>query len=242
MTTSHLPIIGVTPDEGASIERPGRPSRPRYELKRNYVAAIEAAGGLPVILPYVAGQHVEQFFEFVNAVVVTGGAWDIDPAHYKAPRHPKLGEVNSDRTGFEYRLMEAALKRGLPVLGICGGMQLLNVVRGGTLIQDIGSERPEALPHEQPHDPQQPGHDVTIVANSLLGRTVGTRAAVNSTHHQAIDRLGSGLVVTARGPDGMIEAVEDPLAKFVVGVQWHPELLSDDASRSIFRAFVSAAQ
>jgi putative glutamine amidotransferase len=235
------PIIGVTADEGASEARPGRPSLPRYELKRAYADSLASAGGVPLILPFVNTEDVPACIDLLAGLVVTGGAFDIDPAEYGAAPHPRLGTVNKARTRSERALLEAALAKGLPVLGICGGMQLLNVVRGGTLVQDIASERPEALAHEQKHDPREPAHAVTIEPGSLLVRLCGSRLEVNSTHHQAVGAVGRQLRVTARAPDGIIEAIEDPEARFVVGVEWHPEILSDLGNRALIKAFVSAA-
>jgi putative glutamine amidotransferase len=236
------PLIGLTPDEGSTVARPGRPSLPRYELKRSYAEAIQSAGGIPVILPYEndAGA-VAGLLAVLQGVVITGGAFDIDPGEYGAQPHPKLGPVNHGRTRFEKLLLESALERGLPVLGICGGMQLLNVVRGGTLVQDISSQLPEALDHEQKHDPREPAHLATTEPGSLLARVCGHQLHVNSTHHQAIATVGRGLRVSARASDGIVEAIEDSNRPFVVGVEWHPELLQDSGNRALLAAFVSAA-
>jgi putative glutamine amidotransferase len=236
------PLIGVTPDQGETTARPGRPSSPRYELKSSYAAALSMAGGLPLILPFASSdEEVNQYVRTVAGLVVTGGAFDIDPAEYGQPPHPKLGPLRVDRTRFERRLLEAALRRGIPVLGICGGMQLLNVVRGGSLIQDIGTECPQALDHEQKHDPREPGHPVQTEPGSFLAAICGSSLQVNSTHHQAVARLGSGLRVGGRAPDGIVEAIEDPSVRFVLGVEWHPELLEDAGNRAILNAFVAAA-
>jgi putative glutamine amidotransferase len=237
------PLIGVTPDEGLTTVRPGRPALRRYELKAAYPEAVSAAGGLPLVLPYMEDEaSLTQYLGVIQGLVVTGGAFDIPAEEYGATPHPKLGAVNVARTRFERRLLEGALARGLPVLGVCGGMQLLNVVQGGTLIQDIQSELPEVRSHEQSHDPREPAHFVALTIGSVLARACGaTEAPANTTHHQAIRDLGRDLRVTGSTPDGIIEGIEGTGSGFVLGVQWHPELLQDKANRGIYRALVEAA-
>lgn len=215
----------------------------RYVLKAPYARAVADAGGLPLIAPYDA--PVDALLAVAAGLVVTGGAFDIDPAAYGEARTEKCGPVKEERPRFERALLEAALARDLPVLGICGGMQLLAVVRGGTLHQDIAAEIPGAGPHEQRTPRHEPAHPIRVEPGSRLARAVGgARAAVNSTHHQAVKAQGRGLVVTARAEDGLIEAIEDPSARFCVGVQWHPELLGESApwNRSLFAQLVEAAR
>lgn len=237
------PVIGITPDEGTTVGRAGRPSVARYELKRAYVDAVLAAGALPIVLPYLVDDaDVDAALRLVQAVVVTGGAFDVDPAEYGEAPHPKLGPVNQGRTSFERKLMTKALAAEMPVLGICGGMQLLNVIRGGTLIQDLASLRPEARNHEQPHDPREPGHSVQLESGSRLASICGPQIEVNTTHHQSVGLLGARLRVSGLAPDGIIEAIEDPEARFVIGVQWHPEMLRDRASEALMAALVTAAR
>jgi putative glutamine amidotransferase len=237
------PLIGITADEGATEARPGRPALPRYELKRAYADAVLKAGGLPLILPYVDGPGaVGQLLGRLDGLVVTGGAFDIGPEEYGEAARPKLGPVKPARTRFERTLLELALEREVPVLGVCGGMQLLNVVRGGTLMQDIGTELAGALPHEQAHDSREPAHDVLLSPGSALAQLAGVRTMrVNTTHHQAVARLGRGLVVSGAAPDGVVEAIELTGARFCVGVQWHPELLDSAEQQAIYAALVAAA-
>lgn len=238
------PLIAITPDEGTSPEKPGRPSERRYELKRAYADAVIAAGGAPVILPYAEEVSlVARYLDQVRGLVVTGGAFDIGPEEYGETARSGLGPLKPARTRFERSLLEEALRRRMPVLGVCGGMQLLNVVCGGSLVQDIGTELPQALDHEQKHDPRQPGHDVEVVGGSRLASIVRAPSIpANTTHHQAVHRVGQRLTVSGRTMDGVVEAIEDASAPFVLGVQWHPELLADAANRAIYAAFVDAAR
>lgn len=238
------PLIGVTPDEGLTNARLGRPALKRYELKEAYTDAVFAAGGLPLVLTYVEdAAAIEQYLDQLDGLVVTGGAFDIPPAEYGAEPHPKLGAINVERTRFERRVLEGALSRRMPVLGICGGMQLLNVVKGGTLYQDIPSELPGTPSHEQSHDPRESAHAVEVTKDSLLARAIGaTEMRANTTHHQSVRELGRELVITGRAPDGIIEAIEGTDGAFTLGVQWHPELLRDEANECIFRAFIEATR
>jgi putative glutamine amidotransferase len=174
---------------------------------------------------------------------VTGGAFDLDPALYgDAARHPTV-RTKDRRTAFEAAITRAALARDRPVLGICGGQQLLNVVLGGDLIQHIPDAIAGCLAHEQPNPRTEPGHDVEVLPGSLLHAIGGaTRLAVNSAHHQAAGRVGAGVVVSGRAPDGVIEAIEAPERRFCIGVQWHPEYAISAADEALFEALVAACR
>jgi putative glutamine amidotransferase len=227
---------------GETAARPGRPSAPRYELKIAYADAVLAAGGLPIVLPYSEDEtSPQQVTELCDGLVITGGAFDIPPELYKArKRSDLLGPMKRGRTAYEQRVLKAALDAGLPVLGICGGMQLLAVEAGGTLYQDICDEVPGAFDHEQKQDPREPGHPVRVVENSALHGIVGTQTlSVNSTHHQAVKDAGRARVV-AYAPDTIVEAIELP-GRFAIGVQWHPELLAGAAHLALYRALVDWA-
>jgi putative glutamine amidotransferase len=200
---------------------------PIYQLKAAYADAVIRAGGLPLVLPYVDDRGcVDAYLDRVSGLVVTGGAFDVSPELYGEKAREGLGPLKESRTTFESALLRGALDRGVPVLGICGGMQLLNVVAGGTLIQDIAGEVPHAANHEQKHDRTQPQHPVDVKDGTLLADLLGKgQLMVNSTHHQAVKTPGKGVVVSAVATDGVIEAIELPSHSFAIGVQWHPELL-----------------
>ena len=238
MNAAKRPLIGVTLD----AEQPGGYSKyPWYALRTNYAAALAACGGLPVGLPHLPALAAD-LLDRIDALVVTGGAFDIDPALYgDAGRHETV-TLKEGRTAAELALLRGALARGLPVLGICGGEQLLAAALGGTLIQHIPDAVPGALPHEQPNPRHQPGHRVTLVPGTLLARIVGAaEMEVNSAHHQAVRAVGPDAVVNARAPDGVIEGIESTRHRFALGVQWHPEFLIDPGDRRILAALTAAA-
>jgi putative glutamine amidotransferase len=233
------PVIGITLDS----EPPGGYSKlPWYALRENYVSSVRRAGGLPFLLPHEP-EEAEAYLERIDALVVTGGAFDIDPALFGAEsRHPSV-TTKDRRTRFEWAITKGAVERGLPVLGICGGQQLLNVVLGGTLIQHIPDEVANALAHEQPNPRTEPGHTVRVARGTLLFDICGVeKLEVNSAHHQAAKSVGPGVVVNATTEDGVIEGIEDPRRGFCLGVQWHPEYSISVGDDRIFDAFVAAAR
>jgi len=236
--TQH-PRIGVTLD---SEEAGGWSRLPWYALRQNYCEAVHLAGGLPVALPHLP-DSAEAYLDALDGLVVTGGAFDVDPALFGAGTRHATVTTKDRRTAFELAMVRGALARDLPVLGICGGQQLLNVVLGGTLIQHIPDEVPDALAHEQPNPRTEPGHAVEVAPDTLLHRIVGLEElAVNSAHHQAAKDLGPGVVVNARAPDGIIEGIEHPGYRFCLGVEWHPEFHIDAGDARIFAAFVAACR
>lgn len=197
----------------------------RTGVNAAYVRAAVRAGGVPLILsPLLGIAQTRDILQALDGLVLTGGE-DVDPAYYRQDRHPRLGNVDQMRDAFELALFGDAQVHGLPVLAICRGIQLVNVALGGSLWQDIPSERPEALNHNPPTNRDDRTHPVEIVPGSRLARALGaTRCDVNSFHHQSIRDLAPGLLVTGRAPDGEIEGVEsageDP---WLLAVQWHPE-------------------
>jgi len=227
------PVIGVTLD----AEPPGGYSKwPWYALRSNYMEAIAGAGGLPVALPHLPAL-AEAYLDEFDALVVTGGAFDVDPRLYGAAERHATVTLKEERTATELALLNGALRRNLPVLGICGGQQLLAVALGGSLIQHIPDAVPDALEHEHHH----PGHAVAIMPGTLLHRIVGADSMqVNSSHHQAVADPGPTGSVDALAPDGVIEGVEDTRFRFCLGVQWHPEFLGDPGDRRIFEALIAA--
>jgi putative glutamine amidotransferase len=235
---TRRPLVGVTLD---SEQAGGWSKFPWYALRQNYASAITAAGGLPIALPHDASM-AEAYLDRIDALVVTGGAFDVDPALYgEGDRHDTV-VLKAGRTAAEMALTQGALARNMPLLGICGGEQLLAVALGGTLIQHIPDSVPDALAHEQPNPRDEPGHPVTVKAGTLLHRIVGAGTmAVNSSHHQAVRSPGASAVVNAVAPDGVIEGLEDPRYRFCLGVQWHPEFFIDPGDRRIFDALVAAA-
>jgi putative glutamine amidotransferase len=233
------PVIGLTLD---SEEPGGYSKQPWYALRQNYCTAVVRAGGLPFLLPHESGQ-VEAYLDRLDGLIVTGGAFDVDPALFGAGERHATVVTKDRRTAFELAIARQALARDMPVLGICGGQQLLNVALGGTLIQHIPDAVEGALPHEQPNPRTEPGHTVKVVAGTLLHRICNAEElAVNSAHHQAVGAIGPGVVVDAVAPDGVIEGIEDPRRRFCLGVQWHPEYSISPGDERIFDAFVAACR
>ena len=235
MTATGRPRIGVTLDVDED--------RGRYFLGRAYVHAVLAAGGLPVLLPH-AREAAGAYLALLDGLVVTGGAFDVPPELYGEARREVCGPTKPERTQFEKDVLEAALVARLPVLGVCGGMQLLNVVRGGTLHQDLAADL-GVRGHEQPAPKDVPSHDVLVQAGTTLAALVGAGALrVNSTHHQAVRDPGAGVLVSARAPDGVVEAIELPDLPFALGVQWHPEavLRHEPRNAALYGGLVQAAR
>jgi putative glutamine amidotransferase len=228
------PLIGVTtselrPSTAATTRRQGEPAHPEMALGMTYLRTLDAAGAMPVVLPPVGDP--EQLLDRLDGICLSGGP-DLDPAAYGArDRHPELGPTEPALDAFELALAGAALDRGLPVLAICRGAQALNVACGGTLHQHIPG-------HRQIAPAGEPTHEVALTRDSRLARITRTRTlGVNSFHHQAVDRLGTGLRIVGRAPDGTIEAIEG--TGFVIGVQWHAETMAEH--RPLFEALVAAA-
>ena len=227
------PVIGIT--SYAQEASWGVWRLPAALIPLAYVDAIERAGGRAVVIP-PAEEDVEETLDALDAIVFSGGA-DVDPARYGADPHPETDTPQARRDAGEMALLHAALERDMPTLAICRGFQLLNVARGGDLIQH--------LPEEVGHDvhKQVPGefavHPVEVKEGSRLGAIVGSTSRVTSHHHQALGSVGEGLVESAWAADGTLEGVEDPSRRFVVGVQWHPEAGEDAA---LFEALVEQAR
>jgi putative glutamine amidotransferase len=233
------PLIGVTTSElrsstAGTLRRHGEPPHAEMALGMTYLRAIEAAGGMPVVLPPLG--DAEAFLERLDGVCISGGP-DLDPSAYGAvDRHTELGPTEPGLDAFEIALARAADARRIPVLGVCRGAQAINVARGGTLHQHVPA-------HRQAEPATATTHSVVVESDTLLARLVGTRPLrVNSFHHQAVDVLGHGLRAVAHAADGTIEAVEAPGARLMLGVQWHAEgLVGHTRHRVLFEALVAAA-
>lgn len=210
---------------------------PAFMSPASYVRAVQRAGGRPVLLipdPEDA-EDPEGVLDVIDALIVTGGAGDVNPALYGEEPHPETGPVQEERDAYELALVRAAVERRMPVLGVCRGMQILNVVYGGGIEQHI----PDVVGHEEHR--HTPGtfadHEVDLEPGSLAARAVGAvRAPVKSHHHQGVKEVGAGLAVTARADDETVEAIEDPSCPFVLGVLWHPE---EDEKSQLIKALVS---
>jgi putative glutamine amidotransferase len=231
------PVIGITADS----EKPGGYSKfPWYALRQNYCSAVREAGGVPVVLPHETSL-IERYVGMIDGLLVSGGAFDVDPALFGATTRHDAVTLKEGRTDFELGITRAMLKADKPVLGICGGQQLLAVALGGTLVQHIPDEVKNPLAHEQPNPRDQAGHDVEIVEGSLLHKIGGVRrTAVNSAHHQSVKDVPAAVTVNAVAPDGVIEGIEDSARKFCIGVQWHPEFHISPVDMKLFAAFIRA--
>jgi putative glutamine amidotransferase len=238
MTAPRIGVTGVTRHVlGAE----------RSQVNAAYVHAVVRAGGIPLILPpLIRLQDAGTVLDSLDGLVLSGGE-DVDPTHFNSAPHPALGDVDPVRDAFELALFREAWQRRLPVLAICRGIQLVNVALGGTLWQDIPSERPGALGHKQAGDRDDRTHPVELVPGSRLAVALGTtRCDVNSFHHQSVRDLAFGLAVTATAPDGEIEGLESATgAPWLLAVQWHPEEFHADGGapdQGLFAALVREAR
>jgi putative glutamine amidotransferase len=234
------PLIGIP---CATVERVGS-SMPVFAGNPPYIRALEAAGAIPVLIPlYTDVTLLDDLRGRLDGLLLTGGG-DVDPLHYAEPSHPRTEAPDAARDHIELAITRDALRQGVPILGICRGMQLFNVARNGTLIQDIPSQVPGALDHDPgSHRGAFAMHDITIEPDSRLARIFrATSHNVNSYHHQAVAQPGDGVRVVARAADGIAEAIELAGHAFAVAVQFHPERLFEQDTRmaSLFGAFVAA--
>jgi putative glutamine amidotransferase len=227
------PLIGIT--TSVQDAQWGVWSRPAALIPFSYVRAIDQAGGRPLLVP-PSEEAVDETLDVLDGLLLPGGS-DLDPATYGAEAHPETAGAQPDRDRAELALLEGALERDMPVLAVCRGSQVLNVARGGDLVQHL----PEVVGDEKhKHTPGTFGdHDVRLDPDSRVGALLGERAPVKSHHHQGYGRLGEGLRETAWAEDGTIEALEDPAKRFAVGVLWHPEEHEDAA---LFEALVEEAR
>ncbi len=237
---SRLALIGVS----TSITIDKHPER--AYVNSAYLHAIQQAGGVPVPLPpQLSAASLERIVGELSGLLLTGGG-DVDPARFGEAPHSTLSEVTPTRDTLETSAVQIALERRLPILGVCRGIQVLNVALGGSLFQDVGTDPGTQLQHSQTEPRDQPTHKVKVEPRSRLAQILGTdEIEVNSMHHQAVKSLGRGLIAVAWAPDQIIEGVEDTdPSRFVLGVEWHPEELvgHSEPARRLFAALVAAAR
>lgn len=232
------PVIGMTLDDEHA--RPGV-----HVLRDDYVRSVEQAEAIPLVIAPTRPRDAGSILDRLDGLLLTGGI-DVDPELFDQAPHPRLGRVDRGRDDLELALIREALERDLPILGICRGIQVLNVAAGGTLIQDIPSQIAGGERHNCPEPRSRRVHRILIDPGTRLHDSLGeANVSVNSFHHQAVDRLGDGLVTSARcDEDGVVEAIEMPRRRFVVGVQWHPETFwnSPDSFQPLFDAQAAACR
>ena len=242
------PLIGVTtsevrvPDHVEPLPQ-SDPRRTEMALGMKYMKAIEEAGGIPVVIPPLELEEVDPLIDRLDGLCLSGGP-DLDPGTYGGRYHPKLGPTEPALDQFELAMTREACKRGLPILAICRGQQLMNVARGGNLYQHVPEEPGGEIAHRLPGKGQHGAHDVRLEPGSLLSRALGgvTEAHVNSYHHQAVHALGRGVKPVAWAPDGLVEGIEVPDCGWAVGVQWHAEAIVEQPEQlALFREFVAMA-
>jgi putative glutamine amidotransferase len=239
------PVIGITSSQ--FIEAASHGTFTRHSITKDYSDAIRAAGGVPIILPFYV-DTAEDVFALVDGIILSGGS-DLDPALFgETDIHPETYDIIPGRDESELSLARLAFERDKPLLGICRGIQVMNVALGGSLYQDVPSQFSDTLTHRQQKraiPPEYPGHTVTVAAGSTLERVYGSsQIPVNSFHHQAVKDVASGLVATGWSEDGLIEVIEHPGSSFALGVQWHPELMFKTSRQHLapFVALVEASR
>jgi putative glutamine amidotransferase len=240
VSSARKPVPACTVAVTASIRPDGETSRVR--LTAAYVTALESAGLVPLIVPPLSNDRAAAaVLDSVSGLVLTGGE-DVDPARYGEQRHEKVRSVNPARDATEAALVEEARARGLPVLAICRGIQILNVALGGTLVQDISSQCGTDIGHDEDGPRDSRSHEISVEPGSLIAGALGAEhLSVNSFHHQSVKRVADGMRVTARSPDGVIEGIESTDKRWwVMAVQWHPEEMTESPEpwdRGLFKAF-----
>ncbi|MGQ9584459.1 MAG: gamma-glutamyl-gamma-aminobutyrate hydrolase family protein [Anaerolineae bacterium] len=239
------PVIGIPCRADTSAQRH---HLPLFGAGQRYVEALANAGAAPLLIPlHLQTEAVESIAARLDGLLLAGGE-DVHPALYGQAPHPRLGQVARERDELEIALSQLALQRGMPLLAICRGIQVLTVATGGTLYQDLASQRPQGLRHDcfYPEFPRDHlSHLVELAPDSAVAGALESNSLwVNSMHHQGIDRLGEGWVATAHAPDGLIEAIEAPDHPFAVGLQWHPEELVGYPAHGlrVFEALVKACR
>ena len=238
------PIIGITLD----FEDNKKYSHaPYYALRENYIESVKSAGGVPILLPFNL-EGIDKIIDTIDALIITGGHFDISPELYGLAGDEKVHNevrLKENRTEFEWQITQKAIAKKIPILGICGGMQLLNVILGGDLIQHIPDEVENFIAHEQkpiPYD--QAAHDIEIETDTLLFNLAEQKEIIgtNTSHHQAVKNIAPGFVISAKTKDGVIEAIEKKDYPFMIGVQWHPEYQVSQLDENLFKALIESAK
>ena len=232
------PIIGITLDS----EESGQYSKfPWYAIRKNHLFSIEKFGGIPFPL-FHSLTSLTDMLSMVDGIIITGGNFDIDPTLY-GENNDHSRSLKNTRTNFEMKICEMSLKNNLPILGICGGEQLLNICFGGTLIQDIKKYNENSLEHEQTNPRNETSHSVEIKKRTKLFEIIkDSEIHVNSAHHQAVNKLGKNLIINGVAPDGIVESIESTEHDWCIGVQWHPEFLITKADELLISSFIEFSQ
>jgi putative glutamine amidotransferase len=234
------PIIGITTNQSTNSY-----GQPIILLQQSYVRAIMQAGGVPMLIPSVISQDGwDAVYSRLDGVLFSGGG-DMSLEHFAGDPHPRIDDVEPERDSVELKMLQAAASDGKPFLGICRGCQVMNVALGGTLYTHLPDQLPNALDHSYPGNMRTVlVHEVKIEEGTRVAEIYGTPIIkVNSLHHQGLKDIATTLRVAGHAPDGLVEAVELPDHPFAVGVQWHPEWLTDqEVTRNLFRKFVEAAK
>ena len=235
------PVIAILPEIMEDSDFAKYSSRPWYAVREDYAAVISKFGGVPIMLTHMH-DNIHDILSIIDGIVIAGGDGNIPPDLYGQEQQYDF-IVNRPRAEFELPLLKEALSLNMPVMGICHGMQIINVALGGTLNQNILRDIDEALNHHRKDSREQTCHDILIDKNSMLYQmTQLERSSVNSSHSQSVNQLGKGLLVSATAPDGVIEAIESQEHNFVVGFEWHPEFLANPPlDEPLFRHFMQAA-
>ena len=240
------PIIGVTPDFNAGDRKEWGGREPTYFLRARYIRAVEELGGIPLVLPLHADRATRrQLLQQLDGLLLTGSGPDLPPSLYGERQRYPFSTVSERRMSFELDIVRLAKQADLPLLGICGGMQAMNVACGGSLIQDIPAQISKPLQHRQQTPATNLSHTIRVAPGSLLRRIVRSASMrVNSSHHQSVNVVAPSLIASAQASDGIVEAIESPAHRFFLGIQWHPEFLFDryPLHRRLFEAFLRAAR
>lgn len=235
-------IIGISANIEVSTDLPPFAGCKRIKLFEDYVSSVIAAGGIPIILPVTTDKEIlDKHLEIIDGLLISGG-YDINPLRYNEEPHKLIQTTCEERDEFEFYLAKKAMEKSIPILGICRGHQILNVVNGGTLYQDISLKAGTYIAHVQANHGTEVSHSIDIDKDSKLYNILGETALINSLHHLAIKDVAPGFKAVATSKDGVIEAIEKIDGNFALGIQWHPEALTDtlDSMLNIFKYFIDS--